>query len=90
LDNSGELSRSLDPYNYAELQATYTARKPLALGKGSFSPVFDLQIVNVFNTRYASNGYSWGYTYGSADVIQEVFVFPQAGRHFLLSMRLNF
>ena len=90
LDNSGELSRSLDPYSYAELQATYQARKALSLGKGSFSPVFDLQIINVFNTRYASNGYSWGYTYGSADVIQEVFVFPQAGRHFLLSMRLNF
>ena len=90
LDNSGELSRSLDPYNYAEFQATYTARQSLDLGKASFSPVFDLQIINLFNTRYASNGYSWGYTYGSADVIREVFVFPQAGRHFLLSMRLNF
>lgn len=90
LDNSGEIGRSLDPYSYAELQATYQAPKSLSLGKASFAPVFDLQLINLFNSRYASNGYSWGYTYGSPDVIQEVFVFPQAGRHFLLSMRLNF
>jgi len=89
LDNSGTLSRSLDPYRYAEwtIQAEGAGKN---LRGQVWKPSLQLQVINLFNTRYASNGYSWGYTYGSPEVIQEVFVFPQAGRHFLLSMQLAF
>ncbi len=85
LDNTGDKYRSLNPFYFNEIW----------LNKGVFlknGGKIDLQfqVLNVFNARYASNGYTFMYTYGTPDITQEVFVYPQAGRHFMLGVNLSF
>ncbi|MBL7811432.1 MAG: TonB-dependent receptor plug domain-containing protein [Bacteroidetes bacterium] len=76
LDNTGNKSRSLEPYYFSELWL----QKTIGIKNGG---TFDLQfqVLNLFNSLYSSNGYSYVYTYGSPQRIQEVSLFPQAGRH---------
>lgn len=85
LDNTGDRYRSLNPFNFAELwlQKTYTFKSGAALD-------FQWQILNVFNALYASNGYTFMYTYGSRDITQEVFLYPQAGRNVMGGITLRF
>jgi iron complex outermembrane receptor protein len=85
LDNTGDKYRSLNPFYFSEIW----------LNKGVFLKYggkidLQFQVLNVFNARYASNGYTFMYTYGTPDITQEVFVYPQAGRHFMLGVNLSF
>lgn len=85
LDNTGDVSRSLNPYKFSELTVNYTHKF-----RGGTSLAFKAQCNNLFSARYASNGYTWGYMYGSRDITQEVFVFPQAPRNFLFGLTWRF
>lgn len=85
LDNTGDKFRSLAPYYFSELWVN----KDFKLKKGGAIAV-QFQVLNVFNARYASNGYTFMYRYGSPDITQEVFVYPQAGRNLLGKVMLKF
>jgi iron complex outermembrane receptor protein len=85
LDNTGDVSRSLNPYKFSELTVNYTHKF-----RSGTSLAFKAQCINVFSARYVSNGYTWGYMYGSRDITQEVFVFPQAPRNFLVGLTWRF
>jgi iron complex outermembrane receptor protein len=85
LDNTGDVSRSLNPYKFSEITVAYTHKF-----RDGTSLSLKAQCINVFSGRYASNGYTWGYMYGSRDITQEVFVFPQAPRNFLFGLTWRF
>ena len=85
LDNTGDVSRSLNPYKFSELTVNYTHNF-----RGGTSLALKAQCNNLFSARYASNGYTYGYMYGSRDITQEVFVFPQAPRNFLFGLTWRF
>jgi iron complex outermembrane receptor protein len=47
-----------------------------------------IQINNVLNTQFSSNGYTFGYISGGLQ--QFNYYFPQAGRNFMLMLSLRF
>lgn len=85
LDNTGDVSRSLNAYKFSEMTVNYTHKF-----RGGTSLALKAQCINLFSTRYVSNGYTYGYMYGSRDITQEVFVFPQAPRNFLVGLTWRF
>ena len=78
LDNTGNASRSLDPYQTLDFQWLISSR---------FGDL-RLDIMNLSNTNYAPNGYTWGYLY-SGERTDENFVFPMAGRNFFLTYSIK-
>lgn len=88
LDNTQNESRSLQPYYFQELWV----KKQFDLsGDSKFN--LQLQILNLLDTKYLNNGYTYSYAFGNPGEIsrvQEVFVFPSAGRHFTLQASLQF
>lgn len=46
------------------------------------------QLNNLFNKRYEANGYTYGY-YTGGKLVNENFLFPQAGRNFMLSLNIR-
>jgi len=85
LDNTSDISRSLDAYTFTEMFANYSHQF-----KNGDVLNFKLQVSNALNNYFANNGYTWGYMYGSRDVIQEVFVFPTAIRNATFSVGYQF
>ena len=85
LDNTSDISRSLDAYTFTEMFANYSHQF-----KNGDALNFKLQVSNALNNYFANNGYTWGYMYGSRDVIQEVFVFPTAIRNATFSVGYQF
>src|SRR5690606_21667382 len=85
LDNTQNESRIIPSYEVGDVRLRYTtnftgALKGLELG---------LLINNIFNERYAANGYTYSYIAGG-DVVTENFYYPQATRNFLASVGLRF
>ncbi len=85
LDNTQTVSRSLDPYFVNDLQIAYNWNK---------SPLFQnieatLQVNNIFNEKYESNGYTFGYITGGERQYFNYY-YPQAERNFLLQLSFNF
>jgi len=94
LDNTGSENRSLPAYSFSELTLTKSFVLPKNSPSNNKKPFNNyselkiyLQINNVFNKRYVNNAYTYGYLYGSRDIIQEVFVFPQAPTNILLNLQ---
>jgi iron complex outermembrane receptor protein len=79
LDNSGVEDRSLPAYTVHDLRLRYEREK---LAVSAF-------VVNVLNTRYSSNGWTYSYRAAGTDVT-EVFVYPQAGAHGFLTVEYRF
>ena len=79
LDNSGVEDRSLPAYTVHDLRLRYEREK---LAVSAF-------VVNVLNTRYSSNGWTYSYRAAGTDVT-EVFVYPQAGAHGFLTLEYRF
>ncbi|WP_242926766.1 TonB-dependent receptor [Pontibacter vulgaris] len=84
LDNTQNESRIIPAYQVGDLRFRYNIGfknllKELELG---------LLVNNVFNEKYAANGYTYSYIYGSQ--VTENFYYPQATRNFLLSVGLKF
>jgi iron complex outermembrane receptor protein len=82
LDNTSSELRKLDAF------ATTNVTLGYGFSKWGFKEIkFSVQVNNVFNALYENNGYTWGYISGGKQ-ITENYVYPQAGRIFLL--RLTF
>ncbi len=76
LDNTESNDRQLDAYFINDLRMSYElTADPLK------TVVLSLLIINVFNTKYSSNGYVYGIT---------PYFFPQAGTNFLAMVSLKF
>ena len=83
LDNTSNNDRMLDAYFVNDLRVNYTIKPKWAKELG-----LSLLVNNLFNTSYASNGYTYSYIY--YDKITENFLYPQAGTNFLTAIRLRF
>ena len=84
LDNTQNDARKLDGYWVNNVRLGYDFKvfnlKNFNLG---------LLVNNLFDKKYASNGYTYGYFYGGA-LTTENFYYPQAGRNFLLNLNVKF
>lgn len=85
LDNTGNKSRSIDGFFVNNIRMAYQTSfwrlKNLGL---------TLLVNNVFNERYASSGYTWGYYLSETDRVQYNFYYPQATANFLLGLNFKF
>lgn len=83
LDNTSSPDRVLDAYFVSDLKINYTIpqkfMRDLTIG---------LAVNNLFNELYENNGYTWGYIYGGERTVEN-FYYPQAGRNFLVRVRIG-
>ncbi len=84
LDNTGNVNRSIDPFNFSNIQFNYSI-----FNKFCKEIQFGLMINNVFNQMYSNNGYTFSYAYGG-QTTTENFYYPQAGRNFIARVLLKF
>lgn len=84
LDNTGNSSRSIDPYGLCDIRIRYSIQtKPFKeLG-------LNLALNNILNKQYVSNGYTFSYVSGGAMTTANYY-YPQAGFNFLLGVTLKF
>lgn len=85
LDNTQNDERSIDAYFVNDIRLAYDFS---AIGIENIG--LSLMINNVLNEKYSSNGYTWGYLYGSENLYQQNNYYPQAGINFLAGISLNF
>ncbi len=78
LDNTGRREASLKPYVTSDLRLAWSHKQSS----------LTLQVNNLLNTMYASNGYTYRYRYAGS-MISENFLFPQAGINFMLGLRVK-
>lgn len=84
MDNTQNESRKLDGYLVSNIRLGYDLEF-----KGVKHMNIGLLVNNIFNEKYESNGYTYGYI-SSATRTTENFYFPQAGTNLLLSLNLKF
>ncbi len=84
LDNTSSVEKSLEAYNFSNVSFGYTIKQKL-VNKLQISALVN----NVFNQMYSSNGYTYSYQYAAA-VTTENFLYPQAGRNFMLRLGIEF
>ena len=84
LDNTGNISRSIDPFNFSNVQFNFSI-----FDKFCKEIQFGLMINNVFNQMYSNNGYTFSYVFGG-QTTTENFYYPQAGRNFIARVLLKF
>lgn len=84
LDNTSNKNRTIDAYFINNVRLTYTL-KPSFMREASLS----LLVNNIFDVKYESNGYTYGYFAGPTEYRQN-FYFPQAGTNFMLMLALRF
>ena len=85
LDNSGLNSRSIDPYFIHDLVLNYD----LNFLRGVKNASIQLQLFNLFDASYETNGYTYAWIWGGEEQ-RFNFYYPQAGRHFMLRLELGF
>ena len=83
LDNTSNESRKLEGYFVNDIIMAYKSKV-----SGINSYELKLMINNVLDTKYSSNGYSFNYLFG--DLIEENYLYPQAGINFLLGASVSF
>jgi iron complex outermembrane receptor protein len=84
LDNTGNVNRSIDPFNFSNIQLNYSI-----FDKFCKEIQFGLMVNNVLNQLYSNNGYTFSYAYGG-QTTTENFYYPQAGRNFIARVLLKF
>ncbi len=84
LDNTSNESRTLDAYWVNDLILAYGLADRGFLKHVSIK----LMVNNVLSERYASNGYTFSYIFGSK--VTENYLYPQAGRHYLVGLDFRF
>jgi iron complex outermembrane receptor protein len=84
LDNTSNESRVIDAYFINDLRLSY-GFKPAFMREVSVS----LLLNNLFDQKYSSNGYTYGYFGGGTEARQNYY-YPQAGRNFLLMVAMRF
>jgi iron complex outermembrane receptor protein len=84
-DNSGLASRKIDAYLLNDIRIEY--HMPV---KNFFEEArIALMVNNLLDLRYVSNGYVYPYLF-DGNLVNEVYVYPQAGRNFMLNLYLSF
>lgn len=95
LDNTANDNRALDPYWVNDVRLTYA----LPLKKWVKSANLILQVNNVLNTKYESNGYVFTERYASSNgnggynlskPVAYNYYYPQAGINYMLALHLKF
>ncbi|MBL7943092.1 MAG: TonB-dependent receptor plug domain-containing protein [Flavobacteriales bacterium] len=81
LDNTSDELLTIAPYEV--LDAGLRLEVPTASGVWHLQ----LDVLNALNTSYVSNGYTFSYIYG--EKITERFYYPQATRHYMLTVGLT-
>ncbi|WP_299755540.1 TonB-dependent receptor [uncultured Pontibacter sp.] len=84
LDNTENENRAIPGYQVGDLRVRYT----IGLGNTLKELELGLLVNNVFNEKYAANGYTFSYIAGGQ--VTENFYYPQATRNYLLSVGLKF
>ena len=85
LDNTANSNRSLDPYLVNNLQLSYLFDQ-IDIVK---SVTFSVQVNNLFDVKYESNGYSFGWIAGGEERFFNYY-YPQAGRHIMTNLKVRF
>lgn len=86
LDNTSNDQRSLDPYAINDFRLRWIK----AQSGGTIWSVSGF-LRNALNSQFQSNGWTYSYLYGGLNAqTTEVYVYPQAGMHFMLSIELEF
>jgi len=85
MDNTSNNARQLNAYSICNLRFNYAINNVL---KNVPLIELGLQITNLFNQLYASNGYTYSYFY-SGQTTTENFYFPQSGVNVLGSLRVR-
>lgn len=83
LDNTGNASRSIDPFFVSDLRLSYGIRL-----KKIKEINLTFQLNNIFNKKYEANGYTYSYIYGGSR-ITENFLYPMAGTNFLAGVQIK-
>ncbi len=90
LDNTGTKSRSIDPYTVSSLQVSVNASEgQIANRLGLTELTMTLRLANLFNESYVANGYTFGFIAGGETQYFN-YVYPQAQRHVMTTLRLGF
>jgi iron complex outermembrane recepter protein len=82
LDNSESNQKKISDYYLQQVRIIYS---PRIKSTGEINFAFYLN--NVFNKKYEATGYTYGYYSGGA-LINENYLFPQAGTNFIFSVNL--
>jgi iron complex outermembrane receptor protein len=83
LDNTSNNNRKLNGYTVHDLRLEFQPELSL-MNKIKAS----LEIRNIWNALYASNGYTYSYIFG--DTITENYLYPQAERNVMINLGLSF
>lgn len=84
LDNTSNESRQLNPYVTNDIRIIYSIKPKFAQ-----EITFTLSLNNVLNEFYESNGATYP-SISEGKVINDNYYFPQAGRNFLVGLRVRF
>jgi iron complex outermembrane receptor protein len=84
MDNTQNENRILKPYYVQDAQFDYTLRNLIFRECDVI-----LQVNNIFDKKYAPNGYTYPYVY-SGELINDNYYYPMAGTNFMLGLNLKF
>jgi iron complex outermembrane receptor protein len=85
LDNTSNEDRKIDAYYTNDVRLNYSI-KPSWMREISLSFLLN----NIFDVKYASNGYTYGFYAGLSDPHRQNYYYPQAGRNFMAMVALRF
>ncbi|SEL73650.1 TonB-dependent receptor [Parapedobacter koreensis] len=85
LDNTGNTGRSIDGFLVNHVRLAYNTSLWKLKNVG-----VTLLVNNVFNEKYSSSGYTWGYYLSETDRVDYNFYYPQATANFLLGLNVRF
>ena len=84
LDNTSDLSRSIDAYLVNDMRLAYSIKSKL------FKEIaLTAMVNNLFSESYVSNGYTFSYKYGGF-ATTESYYYPQASRYYLGGVTIKF
>jgi iron complex outermembrane receptor protein len=83
LDNTQSDQRRITDYYLQQVRIIYS---PKLKSKAGIDFAFYLN--NLFNKKYESTGYTYGY-YSGGTLVNENFLFPQAGTNFIFSVNIK-
>ena len=83
LDNTQSDQRRITNYYLQQIRIIYSPKL-----KSKTAVDFAFYLNNVFNKKYESTGYTYGY-YSGGTLVNENFLFPQAGTNFIFSINIK-
>ena len=83
MDNTSQISRSIDPYYVQDIRLAYNLENKIGKNLNII-----LQLNNVSNKKYVANGYTFSYVYGG--LVTENYYFPMATFNWMLGLNIRF